>query len=142
MAEATRITLPSGAWADLRDPEDITERQARLMRSAQMGLFRDSPALAQWAKSNAGNTPDEASVGDILTVLDDAAIAASFRANDAMIAALVASWSFDLPIDMESVQDIPGRDYAALQEAVAEHGRELIVGPKEDPRDPLSPPES
>jgi hypothetical protein len=38
--------------------------------------------------------------------------------NDRVVIALVAGWSYDLPLELDSVLDIPGADLDALREAV------------------------
>jgi hypothetical protein len=39
--------------------------------------------------------------------------------NDALVAALVAGWSYGFVVSADAVQDLPGRDLDALRTAVA-----------------------
>lgn len=108
----SRVDLPSGGWVELRDPDDITERQRRTVSLLMSEL---SPQAKQSLAGAADEAAAVAIVGE--TSRDDAEIL--FRMNDALAMVMIAGWSFDFPPLAETLPDIPGRDYKAVLEAVA-----------------------
>ena len=112
-----RVELPSGAWADLRPGNTVTERQRRPVNRLMNGIDRskfgqDDP---QW-------TDDE------LERLE--------QLNDVVAAACVAAWSYEWPITVDSVQDLPSGDYDALRAAVAPKILDMFPGSQEAAADP------
>jgi hypothetical protein len=59
---------------------------------------------------------------------------------DTVTVALTESWSFDAPVSVDALQDLPDRDYQALLEAAGKHREALIPTFDVDP-DPASPTE-
>lgn len=102
---AGKIDLPDGQWALLVDPEDVTERK----REPLTDLMFEAGAL----QADADAPPPEA-------------VRMMMRAEYAVIAALVSEWSFDLPVTVDGVLDLPGRAYKTLKEATAGKMVELL----------------
>lgn len=128
----SRVDLPSGAWIELRDPGDITERQRRTVMLVMSEL---SPQ----AKQSLASANDEASAIDAYgeTSRDDSEIL--FRMNDALAIVMIVGWSFDFPPLAESLPDIPGRDYKAVLEAVAPFVGAILgldISPSPEPASP------
>lgn len=115
------ITLPSGATADLRDVADVTERNRRPIKRIQTklaGLPAFTSAVQEAKEQTDGTelTPDQqlkiaAGMGEAFDLLEEL--------NDALVAALVAGWSFGFGVSADAAQDLPGRDLDALRAAVA-----------------------
>lgn len=134
------ITLPSGATADLRDVADVTERQRRPIKRIQTKLaglpdFVHAVEEAQAHKDGDELTPDQqlaiaAGMGEAFDLLEDL--------NDALVAALVLRWSYDLSISADACQDLPGRDLDALRAAVSPYLAQLSPDFEPNP-DPASP---
>jgi hypothetical protein len=135
----TTPTLPAGhhavpgGWVVLRDPSTVTERQRRplttlaaSLSSYQSMLDPDNPESQTQIASN----PE--------------AIAMFQQFNDLLALALLESWSFagpdgqPLPIAENSLLDLPGAAYDAIQKVVAP--MLMSVMPNFDPSpDPASP---
>jgi hypothetical protein len=138
-----RHTLPSGATAEIRNVADVTERARRPIRKVQSRLaankeFADAVEAAKALKQADGApdlTPDEQSTiaAGMGSAFDDLELF-----NDLLVAALVAGWSYDVPVSADACQDIPGRDLDALREICAPFMAELMPGFEPDP-DPASP---
>jgi hypothetical protein len=115
------LTLPSGATADLRDVADVTERQRRPIKRIQTKLaglpaFVSAVEEAKAQGDGVDLTPDQqlkiaAGMGEAFDLLEEL--------NDALVAALVAGWSYGFVVSADAVQDLPGRDLDALRTAVA-----------------------
>lgn len=115
------LTLPSGATADLREIADVTERQRRPIKRIQTKLaglpaFVNAVAEAQAQGDGVDLSPDQqlkiaAGMGEAFDLLEDL--------NDALVAALVAGWSYGFAVSADAVQDLPGRDLDALRTAVS-----------------------
>jgi hypothetical protein len=119
------ITLPSGATADLRPVEDITERHRRPLKRIQTQLvklteFGEAIAKAQGNKklTKADQEAIAQGLGDAFEPLEEL--------NDRLVIAAVRGWSYDFPVEYENVLDLPGRDLDALREAVAPYMAELM----------------
>jgi len=138
----TRINLPSGAYADLRAVEDVTERQRRPIRRIQAQLtgnagFLDAVNEAEKA-GGADMTPDAQRA--IAQVMGDAFDPLE-TLNDLLVLAAVVSWSYPFEPSLDSVQDLPGRDLDALRTAVAPYIAALQPNfePTPDPASPIVP---
>lgn len=115
------LTLPSGATADLRDVADVTERNRRPIKRIQTklaGLPAFTSAVQEAKDQTDGTelTPEQqlkiaAGMGEAFDLLEEL--------NDALVAALVAGWSYGFAVSADAVQDLPGRDLDALRTAVA-----------------------
>jgi hypothetical protein len=116
----SRISLPSGATADLRPVADVTERQRRPIKRIQTtlaGMPSFAAAVAE-AQKNEGTelTPEAqlkiaAGMGEAFDLLEGL--------NDALIVAAVRGWSYEFPVSADGCQDLPGRDLDALRSAAS-----------------------
>lgn len=130
-----RVSLPSGATADLRPSADVTERQRRPIKriQAQLGAKPAFVAAIGEAKDVEGELSAEAQLkiaagmGDAFELLE--------QLNDFLVAAVVAGWSYDFPVSADAVQDLSGRDLDALREKVAPYMAELSPGFEPTPED-------
>lgn len=109
-----RIELPSGAWAELRDPKSVTNRERR-------------PLLER--------VESEASPG--------APLVTKLGFGDRLVCLMVASWSYDLGLPKdhpEVLEDVPGLDLDTLYLEVMkpENMPFLDTGDRRDPK--VSPP--
>jgi len=133
MTDAKRITLPSGATADLRPVCDITERHRRPIKRLQAQLmklteFAEAVQKAQDKKrlSKADRDALAEGLGDAFDPLEEL--------NDRLVIAAVRGWSYDFPVDYDNLLDLPGRDIDALREEVAPYLHEIFpeFGPNKD----------
>lgn len=138
-----RHNLPSGAWADLRDVADVTERMRRPIKRTQAKLGANAEFLAavQTAQGMKGD-------GEELSQAEQLSIAAGLGAafddlealNDLLVAALVAGWSYGFEPSADACQDIPAGDLDALREICAPLMTQLMPGfePTPDPDSPTT----
>lgn len=112
-----RIELPGGAWADLREISEITERLRRPIK-----VIAGASAATIARLQGVTTTDDMAALG----LSEDEADRFS-RLQDATIVAVVAAWSYDLPISTDSLLDIPAEAYDALAVATATVGAKVAV---------------
>jgi hypothetical protein len=138
----TRVNLPSGATADLRPAEDVTERQRRPIKRIQASLAGNrafAEAVAEAQKAGGRDLSQEAQLriasgmGDAFDLLEEL--------NDRLIVAFVRGWSYGFDVNVDNVQDIPGRDLDALREVVSPLMRALMpdFDPNPDPDSPTVP---
>lgn len=108
-----KIDLPGGAWAQLRDPDTITERQRRPIKAAMIA---------------AGSS------GEFQAALADGIF-------DHLVLALLESWSFDAPVTAEGLLDLPGSAYDALTKACTPMLKQILpdFAPTPDPESPSAP---
>lgn len=109
-----KVEFPGG-WAKIRDPEDVTEKQRRPLGKLQRRLAGSNIADALVALDG---KPTEDQLRDLIRpvlgsedwdLLDDS--------GDLLIVALVEEWSFEAPVTVDEVQNLPGKAYRALREA-------------------------
>jgi len=139
----THVTLPSGATVDLRPVEDITERQRRPIKRVQTQLVRHQEFFAAIEKAQSIESGES---NKKLTKADQDALAAGLgdafdpleELNDRLIVAAVRGWSYDFPVEYDSVQDLPGRDLDKLREVVAPYLPQLMpdFSPSKDRQSP------
>jgi hypothetical protein len=139
-----RKNLPSGAWADIREVADVTERARRPIKRVQAKLAANGDFRA--AVEAAEESTDD---GSEMSVADQMAIAEGMGSafddlelmNDLLVAALVAGWSYEFPVSTDAVQDLPGRDLDALREAVSPLLSQLMPGfePSPEASSPIVP---
>jgi hypothetical protein len=139
-----RTNLPSGAWADIREVADVTERQRRPIKRVQANLGGNAAFVSavDTAKDLKGDGTD-------LTQAEQLSIAAGMGAafddleklNDLLVVAMTAGWSYAFPVSEDAVQDIPGRDLDALREVVSPYLAQLLPGfePTPDANSPTVP---
>lgn len=115
-----RLDLPDGAWAEVRDPKQVPERLRRPVSRAA------AAAAATGFDAEHMATPEQI---DAITSL-----------NDHVIRALVASWSFEAEVSVESILDLPAAAYDALAAHAAKQVLALMpdFGPNPDPKAPTA----
>jgi hypothetical protein len=126
-----RIDLPNGAWAELRRPEDVTERQRRPLTKAMRGVRPEivdrGREIASMDDGPDGKpTPDKQAAQQQLQYDMTNEEADCYQlAGDLAAVALVESWSFTvngepIPLTLDGLLDLPARSLDALR---------LVVGP-------------
>jgi hypothetical protein len=130
----TRIELSESGWAELRDPAAVP---VRLRRPVEKMLFEISQANGVDAlANNAGNEVEAAA--EIVANIDLDLFSKFNDLNDLLILARIAAWSYDLPITLDSVLELPSGDYQILQEVTAKDITEMMPNFAQD-NDPSSP---
>lgn len=111
-----KIDLPGGAWASLRDPAVVTERQRKPFVTA-MGRASKFEGM------------------------DDSGFAAILDLQDSLVLALVDSWSFDAPVSADGMLDLPAQTVDALRRACQPFQAGLLpdFAPTPDPASPSAP---
>lgn len=119
-----RIELPDNAWAELRNPRTVPERLRRPVTQMMFAIANNQEI------QNAENDVVNSELVGIYSEL-----------NDLVIVARVAAWSFDLPISVDGVLDLPGNAYEVLQEKTVENVLDMIpnFGQSTDPESPTKP---
>ena len=137
-----KIDLPGGGWASIKDPDELTNRERKLLRRHVFGATDlRSKLLAAGVKpgTRPEDVPEEVmeAIGETLE-LDD--LEALSDTQSAFIVAYTAEWSLQRPLPtMDTVDDLPGPIFDALAAATAELGDgSLEVTPDQQP-DPASP---
>ena len=122
-----KVSLPDGAWAVLRSPSAVPER---LRRPVVKAMFAGIAAASQ-TTDNVGQ--------DALAMVDNLEVYSEL--NDLVIVARVAEWSFDLPIVLDSILDLPGNAYDHLKLVCAEGLQDMMpdFSLSNDPDSPTSP---
>ena len=137
------VTLSGGNHAELRPPEEISER---LRRPITRALARVS--AAGWAAMRVADKAQKLKDGETLNdeelaalQLSEADIVAFGDANDYGVVGLVKHWTRPEPITLDSVLDLPAPDYDALRAAVAPLVSRLIIdfGASKDSDSPTEP---
>jgi len=117
-----------GGWVDLRDPKAVPERLRRPILQRASEMANQVQAVADVGVENAAS------------VVDPAALDAMFEFNDLLVVAMVEAWSFGDTITVDSVMDLPGGTYDAIQKLVAPYINDLMPS-FEISTDPVSPTE-
>jgi len=129
-----RIELSDSGWAELRSPSAVP---VRLRRPVEKMLFEISQANgAEALANNAGN--EVAAAAEIVSNIDSELFSKFNDLNDLLILARVAAWSYDMPINLDSVLELPAGDYYILQEVTAKDITEMMPNFAQD-HDPTSP---
>jgi hypothetical protein len=104
----TLSTVPGG-WIELRDPDDLTERQSRTVRAA---FAKVSTGLreAMFTTDTGTNTAAAVTDGDIEQLA---------HINDLVTVAMVTAWSFPDPISCETLEAMKVRTYDEIQKLTA-----------------------
>ena len=125
-----KIELENGNWAVLRDPVAVPVKLRRPVEKALMAIARGQAkaSLVQDASTAAAN-------------IDEAIIDQFYELNDLLIVARVESWSFDLPINTDSLGELVDEDYKALQKISAENVTSMVpnFGLSNNPDSPTQP---
>lgn len=146
---ATRIDLPGGGWAEIKDPDDLTHGDRKRLRRYSMnaagiygkvGPIRDSMAAVV---RGVDDIPEEvaARLGAILDA-DDLDTLDDMQA--AFIVVWTAAWGLapgttGPPLTMETVDDLPPRIFDALAKATTKLGDGSLDTSVEGAGDETSP---
>lgn len=132
----TRIDLPGGAWADLKDPEELTNRERKMLRrrvNAATKVGDELKAIGVTADMAREGVPD-ALAAQVEAVINEDAFDALSDAQAALIVAYVAAWSLDLPLPtLDTVDDLPAPVFDALAEATSKPGADSEEAPEPAP---------
>lgn len=136
-----RIDLPDGGWAEIRDSADDMPNRLKRTVDRQRTLlflredFRQVAALGTVAEEEREKAARDlerdlgperfAEINDLLADL-----------ANAQAAAMVTGWSYDAPVTVETVDDLPTRVHAALVAAV---DRAVAAAPDDDKAALLDP---
>jgi hypothetical protein len=119
-----RIDLPKGQHAVLRDPEDVTERGRRAYIDAEEQVYSGllvagvDPRDFETAQDAVSADPEKVDK-EVLIRLGLAGVQSGMAgkqrlSEDQLVAAFVVSWSYELPVNAESMLDIPSRARGVL----------------------------
>ena len=116
-----KVELSNGGWAILRDPAAVSVKNRRPVEKVLMAIGRGQATAA--------------------SELDPAIVDQFYELNDLLIVARVESWSFDLPINVDSLGDLVQDDYVLLQKVAAENVTSMVpnFGLSNDPSSPTPP---
>lgn len=89
-----RVDLPDGAWAELRPPRKVNERRRRQFVAA-MSDFQKS--IGELPRDEKGETDPRLFGAQQQQLFEDAI--------DLLVVCLVSNWSFDTPIEANSISD-------------------------------------
>lgn len=155
----TRINLPDGEYADIRDPKKVPERLRRPVRQAAITLQQSMPEdqrratlkVAAKALDTADPNPafgappidalveEEAEKADELYLPGTEQQANVDAYNEALILSVTVAWSFGDTINVEAVRDLPGDAYDELLEVIREFGAEVEGSDDSLATDPSTP---
>lgn len=134
-----RIDLPNGQWAELRDPEAVTERQrrpiARALRGVRPEIQERSRAAADLPDLPDGKPgPEKQEALQRLQFLMTNEEADAYQdAGDFAAVALIGSWSFEPVPSLDGLLDLPARSLDMLRRAVAPLVNDLFLDTGPDP---------
>lgn len=121
----TKVDLPNGGWAEIKDPEELTNRDRKLLRRYVLGMRATREKLLA-AGITPGVTPADLSPEEeerLEGLLDADELDAISNVQGAFIVAYTASWSLDGPLPtMDTVDDLPGPVFDKLADATADLG--------------------
>ena len=133
-----RIELSNSAWADLREPETVSVRLRRPVEKALMAI-----AQGDAAKALEGNEDlsDETKASQVALTIDLAVLDQFNDLNDLLVLSRLEAWSFDTPISLEAILDLPDVDYKALQKASSTEIFSMLpnFGISDAPDSPIKP---
>lgn len=127
-----KVEFPGG-WAKLRDPEDVPERLRRPLVLVQERIVASDIGDMVLARKEAGEEISNEEAEKLMRPYIGSASWDDFQRTqyDLLIVALVEEWSFEAPINPESLCDIPGRAYKKLR-AACEPLMGKVLGNDED----------
>lgn len=123
---STKIDLPGGGWAEIKDPDELTNRDRKLLRRhvlAASGLREKLIAAGVDPEAAKEAQIDAAAGARIAALLTPDDMDLTDAAQGAFIVAYVASWDADRPLPtMDTVDDLPGPVYDVLAKATTALG--------------------
>ena len=141
---STKIELGNGGWAILRDPAAVPVKLRRPVEKMLMAVGRGQAKAALEAKQEAianAKTGDTIDPSTVAANMDSSVIDQFYELNDLLIVARVESWSFDLPINVDSLGDLTQEDYELLQKIAATNVTTMVpnFGMSNNPDSPTPP---
>lgn len=135
---STVIELSNGNSAVLIDTEDVSQRRRRPVERALMTIYQGS---AKDALDKAGDLSEESKIQEVAATLDLPVIDQYTELNDLLVLARLESWTFDMPVCLDSLLDLNNRDYETLQKAVAGSVMQMVpsFGINTNPDSPTKP---
>jgi len=117
--EMVKKTIVGSGWVMLRDPKMVPERLRR-------PIMAQAASIQQVARELTASidTDSAASKESVLSLYDF---------NDLVAVALISAWSWDAPVTVESLQDLPGSEYDEIQKLVSPLIGELMPNFEPDP---------
>ncbi|EST24389.1 hypothetical protein [Streptomyces roseochromogenus] len=140
-----RENLPDGGWADLRDQAEVPERLRRPIRAIQIKLAKDpafGSVVAEASKKGAAAVKGmaESEAAQMVAQMGDESAGLLDELNDRAIMARVVGWSYDAPVSMAALLDLPGPAYDRLKQLCAEGALQgTDFGPSQDEDSPTVP---
>jgi hypothetical protein len=125
-----KVELSNSGWAILREPTAVSVKLRRPIEKALMAIGRGQAKAA--LNQNAA---------DVAEGMDPTIVDQFYELNDLLIVARVESWSFELPIDVDSLGELIQEDYAKLQKIAAENVTSMVpnFGLSNDSASPTQP---
>jgi len=119
-----RVELPSGGWAKLKQPREVSERARRPIQAAWIRVSSEAQDHFKLMAAAAKDEDFKAKNPELAALMDSfsmsvADLDALNEANDLLVVALVAEWSFGERIDADAVLDLSAPDYDRLREVTA-----------------------
>ncbi len=98
-------TIVGSGWVMLRDPKMVPERLRR-------PIMAQAASIQQVARELTTSIDAESSASkeSVLSLYDF---------NDLVAIALISEWSWDAPVTVEALQDLPGSEYDEIQKLVS-----------------------
>ena len=97
----------TGGWIDLREPEEVPEKLRRpIIKMSVSGV----PFAEDW--NDLFENPENANAESLEAMLDYGS-----RFNDLVAMAFIRQWSFELPISIDALGDLPGKVYDEIANA-------------------------
>ncbi len=112
-------TIVGSGWVTLRDPKMVPERLRRPIMAQAASIQQVAREL-----TTSIDTDSMASKESVLSLYDF---------NDLVAIALISAWSWDAPVTVESLQDLPGSEYDEIQKLVSPLIGELMPNFEPDP---------
>lgn len=126
----THVPLPDGQWAEFAAPQKVSERRRRSYVNA---IAAFNAATAQLPRAATGDGPDPRFAGAAESELLDNAI-------DLLILALVKAWSYEQPVSLDALQDLPVDAYDVLRKEASDRQADMMpdYSPTTDPKAPTN----
>lgn len=144
------VPLPNGQSATLRAPEDVSERLRRPIVRAIRGVRPEIQAQSR-AAAELEDVPDPQKPGSMVPGPEKQVALAQLQyemtnaeadayqdATDYAAVALVERWTFEAPVTLDGLLDLPARTLDALRLVVAPLVNDLFVDTGADPN-PTAP---
>jgi len=139
----TKIDLPGGHWAELKDPMDVTERDRRPLKESlvKLGQAQRTPPQPVGAASALGAiNPFAPPAPEPIPAMEVAERLDLIEAYERLcMSFFIVSWDFDFPVSDDALLDLPSPVYNALEKATAPFLKEVIPSQESDDGTPTAP---